>query len=66
MGTIRTYRYELFDPPSREFVRQPGYATEQAIALLRGVAMHSTSKEVPEREVDAFGMWFVPVLDHAG
>ena len=64
MGTIRVYRYELFDPPSREFARQPGYATEQAVALIRGVVMHSTSKEVPQSEVDAFGKWLVPVLAH--
>ena len=65
MGTIRIYRYELYDPSSREFVRQPGYATEQAIALIRGVVMHSTSKDVPQNEIDAGGRWLVAAVEHA-
>jgi hypothetical protein len=63
MGTIRVYRYELYDPPSREFVRRRGYATEQAIALMRGVVMHSTSREVPSSEVDAGGRWLAAEVE---
>ena len=65
MGTIRVYRYELYDSASREFVRQAGYATEQAIALIRGVVMHSTSKDVPESQVDAGGRWLVAAVEYA-
>jgi len=57
MHVIRVYRYELYDNASREFLRQPGYATERAIALARGVVMHSTAKDVPAGEVDAEGEW---------
>ena len=57
MPAIRVYRYELYDNASREFLRQPGYATEQAIALARGIVMHSTAKDVPLGEVSAQGEW---------
>ena len=57
MHAIRVYRYELYDKVSREFLRQQGYATEQAIALARGVVMHSTARDVPAEEVDIEGVW---------
>ncbi len=57
MRSIRVYRYEFYDKASRDFLRQPGYATEQSIALARGVVMHSTALEVPAAEVDAEGFW---------
>jgi hypothetical protein len=65
MDAIRVYRYELYDQVSRGFLRQPCYATEQAIALARGVVMHSTARDVPATEVDARGEWHAVHLDHA-
>ena len=61
MDAIRVYRYELYDQVSRGFVRQPHYATEEAIALARGAVMHSTARDVPAGEVDAHGEWHAAI-----
>jgi len=57
MEMIRVYRHEHYDAASRTFVRQAYYATEAAIALMRGIIMYSTARDVPADQVDAQGRW---------
>ena len=57
MEMIRVYRHEHYDAASRNFVRQAYYATEAAIAHVRGVIMYSTARDVPASQVDALGRW---------
>lgn len=63
MSTVRIYKYELFDAIAREFVRQRQLATAEAIALMRGVVMHTTGRDVPAGEVSASGIWQAVSVD---
>jgi hypothetical protein len=60
MDTVRVYRYELYDPVARDFVRQMPYVTEQAIVALRGLVMYATGKDVDSEEVESQGIWAPP------
>lgn len=60
MERMRVFRFELFDRPSREFVRQAGYATEARIRSMKGIVMYSTAKDVSADEVDGKGCYSSP------
>ena len=62
MDTVRVYRYELYDPVARDFVRQMPYVTEQAIVALHGLVMYAIGKDVDSEEVENQGIWAPSIL----
>jgi hypothetical protein len=54
-GTVRAYRFQLFDIVSNEYVTSTRYATQQCIERLGG-RITSIPFEVPVAHVDVDGM----------
>ena len=52
MKTKTVYRYETKDTPKATV-----YRTRESIVAMRCVALEATSREVPESEVTALGLW---------
>jgi hypothetical protein len=50
MGSVRVYKWELYDAVAREFVAQPGLCTEEAIRAMHGVVMYATVRELSGEE----------------
>jgi hypothetical protein len=59
--TVTVYRWEHWDEKLRRFVRDPYYATAEAIAKRGGVVLQRTALVVDAGRLDAHG--FIPTRE---